>query len=69
MATLIKTSPKPVNALNIGDQVTFQIECPAQYMGIEVTERVGTIVKINRKTVDVVDRMGNTWRVGMDEVK
>lgn len=41
---------------NVGDRVSFQREC-----GHEV---IGTIVRLNRKTVTVVSADGFSWRVG-----
>lgn len=46
---------------NVGDRVSFHPEC-----GHEV---VGTIVRLNRKTVTVVSTEGGSWRVAPTFIK
>lgn len=69
MTKLIKKSTQPLKRFNLNDQVIFEVWIPLQNIGSTTEDRIGTIVKINRKTVDVIDNEGNTWRVGMDEIK
>ena len=68
MATLIKQAETPVRTFNVNDKVAFTVWVPLQNIGTTAETKYGDIVKVNRKTVDVVDENGNTWRVGMDEV-
>lgn len=68
MARLIKQAETPVRTFNVNDKVAFTVWVPLQNIGTTAETRFGDIVKVNRKTVDVVDEYGNTWRVGMDEI-
>jgi hypothetical protein len=72
MATLIKKAEtvKQTRTFSTGETVTFQVQVPLQNIGTTYEDRTGVIVKVNRKTIDVVEnKYGNTWRVNMDEVK
>jgi len=68
MARLIKQAAAPVRTFNVNDKVAFTVWIPLQNVGQQPQTKFGDIVKVNRKTVDVVDEHGNTWRVGMDEI-
>ena len=72
MARLIKKAEKvkQTRTFSTGETVTFQVQVPLQNIGTTYEDRTGVIVKVNRKTIDVIENeYGNTWRVGMDEVK
>ena len=69
MATIIRKSSPPVRTFKIGEHISFIVWVPLQNIGMGTEIRMGNIVKINRKTIDVLDGNGNTWRVGMDEVR
>ena len=72
MARLIKKAEtvKQTRTFSTGEIVTFQVQVPLQNIGTTYEDRTGVIVKVNCKTIDVIEnKYGNTWRVGMDEVK
>jgi hypothetical protein len=70
MATLIKKAQsQQTKTVNIGDRIVFNIWVPLQNIGSTTQEKIASVVKINRKTVDALDEFGNTWRVGMDEIR
>jgi hypothetical protein len=65
---IIKTAPKPIIEYKIGQNIEFRYEVPLQNIGwtTEITE--GTIQKVNRVTIDVLDTNGNTWRVNKEDI-
>jgi hypothetical protein len=68
MAKLIKQPEIPIKTFKIGDHISFTIWIPLQNIGQQPKTKMGNIVKVNRKTVDAIDEIGNTWRVGMNEI-
>jgi hypothetical protein len=68
MARIIKQAETPVRTFKIGDNISFSVCVPLQNIGTTSETRTANIVKVNRKTVDAVDRAGNTWRVEMEEI-
>ena len=70
MSKLIKTaeSQKTLYAISIGSRVTFQGNLPGgfhnNYGGYSnVGAMYGTVIKINKKTSEVQDRIGNVFLV------
>lgn len=68
MARIIKQAEIPVRTFKVGDHISFSVWVPLQNIGTTSETRTANIVKVNRKTVDAVDRVGNTWRVEMEEI-
>jgi len=70
MSKLIKTaeSQKTLYAITVGSRVTFQGNLPGgfydNYSGYSnVGAMYGTVIKINKKTSEVQDRIGNAYKV------
>jgi hypothetical protein len=68
MARIIKQAETPVRTFKVGDNISFSVWVPLQNIGTTSETRTANIVKVNWKTVDAVDRAGNTWRVKMEEI-
>jgi hypothetical protein len=70
MSKLIKTaeSQKTLYGITVGSRVTFQGNLPGgfhdNYSGYsKVGAMYGTVIKINKKTSEVQDRIGNVYLV------
>lgn len=70
MAKLIKVAEKQpaAKSYRIGQVIKFPVRVPLQNIGTQTVHRVAKISKINRKTVQAVDKHGNTWSIDMDEI-
>jgi hypothetical protein len=71
MAKLIKKAIKKstVKVPELSSIIVFPIQVPLQNIGTTFEYITGTVVKINRKTVDAEDKHGNIWRVALEELR
>jgi ribosomal protein L21E len=68
MTKLIKKSEQQVVEFKIGDVVSFN-QSFHDGRSYEVITTTGTVVKVNRVTVDVETPKGNVYRVDKDKFK
>ena len=68
MIKLIKKSEQQVVEFKIGDVVSFN-QSFHDGRSYEVITTTGTVVKVNRVTVDVETPKGNVYRVDKDKFK
>lgn len=64
MATrLIKTAAKQERVFTVGQNIQFPVWVPLQNIGTTREWRDGTVIKVNRVTVDIQMVSGNVYRV------
>ena len=67
--SIIKTSQKSLSQTKkVNDQCNFKVQVPVQNIGSGYEILSGTIVKVNRVTVHVLDSNGNTWKVNNSDL-
>jgi hypothetical protein len=68
--SIIKTTQKSSlsQTKKVNDQCNFKVQVPVQNIGSGYEILSGTIVKVNRVTVHVLDSNGNTWKVNNSDL-
>jgi hypothetical protein len=68
--SIIKTTQKSSlsHLKKVNEQCNFKVQVPVQNMGSGYEILSGTIVKVNRVTVHVLDSNGNTWKVNNSDL-
>lgn len=65
-ARLIKQAVKEVkkveNNFTVGDKVLFEVWVPLQNIGMTTETMSGTVIKVNKVTIDVETAVGNVYR-------
>ena len=61
-ARLIKQAPEKVKVFNVGDKVSFGILVPLQNIGTTIETVTGTVIKVNRISIDVETSNGSVYR-------
>jgi hypothetical protein len=65
---IIKKAAVKKPEFTVGQYITFRYEVQVQNIGWGYEKENGTIQKVNRVTVHVLDNEGNLWKVNNDDV-
>ena len=65
---IIKKAAVKKPEFTVGQYITFRYEAQLQNIGWGYEKENGTIQKVNRVTVHVLDNEGNLWKVNNDDV-
>jgi hypothetical protein len=66
---LIKKAPVQEQVFTVGQNIQFPIWVPLQNIGTTREWKDGTVVKVNRVTIDVQTAKGNVYRVDKFDLK
>jgi hypothetical protein len=65
---IVKKATKPIVEYKIGQSIEFSYPVPLQNIGWTTKTKEGTIQKVNRVTVNVLDIDGNLWKVNKEDI-